>query len=1317
MSEGERERARSKEEEDQFARSKKKAKASSEDKDHNSLMNLDAGCEEIVELKSKDEQGMVVASEKMQTDEDEVVKNSMAIDVSRVEETILNCNKEQENGINVNEIIQEVAENLIQYAAENVMENKKKFHKDKPSYKDRLIGTNGVDVANDYSDDDFCDEDFSEFEDTDDEVGGIKAEFCPRVKVFPEEKIEWCKPWRKSLIVKLIGKKVGIRFLRNRIERLWHLKCNMDLIDLENDFFLVRLADPRDYEFALHGGPWIIAEHYLTVQLWKPDFNPFDVKVKRLAVWGRLSPVEGEGEKKEKEDNSFLGEIAKEAEEETDGGRFPRGREASEEETFGPWMMAPKKSSYVNKGRLNNKYQKGSPEKERKENEVVKEVGSRFAILNNVEEDKEEGLEDEQEISQEEDDNMIMDIVNPLYVNQVVEKVVNEKIGRNVWKEVPRTDNVLPKGEAVIGEMKGVKQKEEVEIRGKEVGNKMNQENKENSLSQEDPSVNLTSFSVMNETLKGNNRGGGGAGNMAEILPPEPPDLDAEIRRLLGENNVHKLMDKRKMIEDKPLLKAAKLFPQLMRDMKKFNYINLMSIYEPKISGEKAKKVISKLGWNNYYMVDVRGFSGGIWICWDDHETDVKVLNSFKQAVHMEVSIKSVRKIFLYTSVYASPRSRERKELWDFLRNIADNHDKPWLIYGDFNAYLKSGEKRGGADPNWATMKSFQDCVDYCNLLDLGISGYPFTKGGRKEERPFRFEAAWLTEESLKDVVNKAWRNDAYWSKAANVFASDPVVLNKGGPDISYLFFADDCVLFAEASKDQAEIMQRCLKVFRDSSGQKVSCDKTKLFCSKNVGHARVNDISSALGVNLTTNLGKYLGVKLNHEKSCYGSFKDVIEKVRRRLSLWKANSLTMAGRITRSKAVLEAIPTYSMQTSLLPKKVCKEIEKLSRDFVWGSNAEKRKPHLVKWESVCSPKEMGGVGLRRIEGTNTTLMMKLGWGLIKNIDSLWVRALRIKYRCGSDVIPTIKKRKNASNVWQGIKKAWNKFSSKKGKDRSKNSNALAAKKDETFKKSGNKHNIGDGGGPKGNSSHLNCYFCKRKGHKKAECRTYKAWLKVGNGADVAVQFVGKVVLNLESGFQLVLKDTFYIPSSRRNLVSISALDKAGYCFNFGNNKVDIFYNSKMICECILSGGMYKLYSSLKNECLHVESTSAKRSNTKEQSFLLWHKRLGYISRERVDRLIKDQGSRFYSPTRGTRIVEALTAKFLELDMAESIFPQPPEMPESSTSVSIPLPSLTEAFPPVTVREETVTLLVLDGDPGMPVPEIPQHHGPRNSSSS
>ncbi|KAF7826511.1 Retrovirus-related Pol polyprotein from transposon TNT 1-94 [Senna tora] len=83
-----------------------------------------------------------------------------------------------------------------------------------------------------------------------------------------------------------------------------------------------------------------------------------------------------------------------------------------------------------------------------------------------------------------------------------------------------------------------------------------------------------------------------------------------------------------------------------------------------------------------------------------------------------------------------------------------------------------------------------------------------------------------------------------------------------------------------------------------------------------------------------------------------------------------------------------------------------------------------------------------------------------------------------------------------------------------------------------------------------------------------------------------------------------------------------------------------------------------------------------------------------------------KGFRFYCPTRGTRIVEASTAKFLELDMSESSCPQPSETLKSRKSVSIPLPSLTETLLVALARKEIVTLVVQDEDPRIPVIEVP-----------
>ena len=47
---------------------------------------------------------------------------------------------------------------------------------------------------------------------------------------------------------------------------------------------------------------------------------------------------------------------------------------------------------------------------------------------------------------------------------------------------------------------------------------------------------------------------------------------------------------------------------------------------------------------------------------------------------------------------------------------------------------------------------------------------------------------------------------------------------------------------------------------------------------------------------------------------------------------------------------------------------------------------------------------------------------------------------------------------------------------------------------------------------------------------------------MGNNEKVDVMFVGDVILILDYGFKLMLKDTFYVPSFRRNLVFVSCLD-------------------------------------------------------------------------------------------------------------------------------------------------------------------------------
>ena len=130
-------------------------------------------------------------------------------------------------------------------------------------------------------------------------------------------------------------------------------------------------------------------------------------------------------------------------------------------------------------------------------------------------------------------------------------------------------------------------------------------------------------------------------------------------------------------------------------------------------------------------------------------------------------------------------------------------------------------------------------------------------------------------------------------------------------------------------------------------------------------------------------------------------------------------------------------------------------------------------------------------------------------------------------------------------------------------------------------------------------------------------------LRVANKVEAKVAFIGDVNLHLELGFTLVLNNTFYVPSFRRNLISIPLLDKLGYCMNFGHSKVKLSLNSTNIGYGVLINGLYKLSLVMNGEyILHTDKATSKRSRIQKRSSMLWHKRLGHISRERVERLIK-----------------------------------------------------------------------------------------------
>lgn len=227
-----------------------------------------------------------------------------------------------------------------------------------------------------------------------------------------------------------------------------------------------------------------------------------------------------------------------------------------------------------------------------------------------------------------------------------------------------------------------------------------------------------------------------------------------------------------------------------------------------------------------------------------------------------------------------------------------------------------------------------------------------------------------------------------------------PIQLSRGGPQLSHILFADDLILFAEASVAQIRVIRGVLERFCIASGQKVNLEKSKIFFSSNVSRELGRMISNESGIQSTCDLGKYLGMPVLQKRINKDTFGEVLERASSRLTGWKSCTLSFAGRLTLTKSVLSSIPVHTMSTIMLPQSTLDSLDRLARNFLWGSSSDRRKLHLVAWDKVCQQKSEGGLGIRRSKEMNKALIAKVGWRVMHNTHSLWAQVVRKKYHVG-----------------------------------------------------------------------------------------------------------------------------------------------------------------------------------------------------------------------------------------------------------------------------------------------------------------------------
>lgn len=179
--------------------------------------------------------------------------------------------------------------------------------------------------------------------------------------------------------------------------------------------------------------------------------------------------------------------------------------------------------------------------------------------------------------------------------------------------------------------------------------------------------------------------------------------------------------------------------------------------------------------------------------------------------------------------------------------------------------------------------------------------------------------------------------------------------ISRGGIGISHLFFVGDLMFFGEASERQAKVMMDCLKNFSKVSGLKVNLSKSLVFCSPNLNAGTKRCIGDKLNIPLAPNLGCYLGIPMLQKHVSKDTFMTIIDKTRRKLTIWKANYLSMADMSNLVQSSIATVSTYTMQSMAIPVTTCNDIDRICRNFLWGHAENKRKICTLSWSEICKP--------------------------------------------------------------------------------------------------------------------------------------------------------------------------------------------------------------------------------------------------------------------------------------------------------------------------------------------------------------------------
>ncbi|XP_071695506.1 uncharacterized protein [Rutidosis leptorrhynchoides] len=222
------------------------------------------------------------------------------------------------------------------------------------------------------------------------------------------------------------------------------------------------------------------------------------------------------------------------------------------------------------------------------------------------------------------------------------------------------------------------------------------------------------------------------------------------------------------------------------------------------------------------------------------------------------------------------------------------------------------------------------------------------------------------------------------------------ISLGRNNVIISHLQYADDALFFGEWSIENASNLIRILNCFGDASGLHINMAKSK-FYGVHVMNAETQTLATLLACTSGSFPFRYLGMPVGDRISSLNVWGEVVKNFTSKLNNWKANLLSVGGRLTLIKAILSNLPIYLMLLYKIPSGILDSLEAIRRNFLWNF-FDKKGITWVNWDQTRALIQKGGLGIGSLKAKNLSLLGKWWWWRFRSEpESLWAKVIQSIY--------------------------------------------------------------------------------------------------------------------------------------------------------------------------------------------------------------------------------------------------------------------------------------------------------------------------------